>query len=120
MIWLPLLAWPVNDLRVDGEPGGHLGRRKRPEQSSAVLVDDTLVDPLDANGEARHDDRQEAVVETGGHLVIARRVTGIVPVSVQLGNEFLVAASQLRQQPADLVGRGLDAVALGFVMQPEQ
>jgi hypothetical protein len=105
---------------MDGEPGGHLGCRQRPEQSSAVLVDDTLLDSLDANGEARHDDGQEAVVETGGHLVIARRMTGTLPVSVQLCYELLVPASQLRQQPADLVGRGLDAVALGFVMQPEQ
>jgi hypothetical protein len=115
-----LLTWPVGDLRVKGEPRSRLGRGQRPEGSVAILVHDALVDPLDARGEARHDDRQEAVVEASGHLVVADRVTGTVTVSVQLGHELLVPPPQFRQQPSDLVRRGLDAVTLRFVMQPEE
>jgi len=111
---------PVGDLRVDREPGGGLSCGQRPEFAVAVLVHDALVDPLDARGEARHDDRQETVVKAGGHLVVASRVTGTVTMSVQLGHELLVPPPQFRQQPPDLVRRGLDAVALRFVMQPEE
>lgn len=74
----------------DCEAAGHLALGQGIEVAAPVLVHDALAEAFDADCEIRRDYREEAIVEAGGHGVIARGMMGTVAMRVELRDEFLV------------------------------